>query len=67
MEEQMKDRLQSFEKMLGAVQENYRTTTEKMERLKAEGKVKSATYRQFMGNKLMYQNMLDMYKIYGIL
>lgn len=60
-------RLEAFEKMLGAVQENYKTTAEKMEVLKAEGKVKSATYRQLMGNKLMYQNMLNLYKLYGLM
>lgn len=60
-------RLEAFEKMLGAVQENYKTTADKMEVLKAEGKVKSATYRQLMGNKLMYQNMLNLYKLYGLM
>lgn len=60
-------RLEAFEKMLGAVQENYKTTADKMEILKAEGKVKSATYRQLMGNKLMYQNMLNLYKLYGLM
>ena len=38
-----------------------------MKQLKAEGKEKSATYRQLMGNKLQYQNMLSLYKIYGLL
>ena len=40
---------------------------EQMEKLKAEGKEKSATYRQLMGNKLQYQNMLSLYKIYGLI
>ena len=39
---------------------------DKMERLKAEGKTKSATYRQYMGRKMMYQNMLGMYRLYGL-
>ena len=34
---------------------------------KAEGKEKSATYRQLMGNKMQYQNMLSLYEIYGLL
>ena len=38
-----------------------------MKRLKEQGKEKSATYRQLMGNKLQYQNMLSMYRIYGLL
>lgn len=63
----MKDRLENFEKMLVAVQENYQDTANKMEHLKLEGKAKSATYRQLMGNKIMYQNMLSMYRLYGLL
>ena len=60
-------RQDAFEEMLKAVQKNYEDVTGKMERLKADGKVKSATYRQLMGNKMMYQNMISMYKIYGLL
>ncbi|QDW74672.1 hypothetical protein FND36_11900 [Lachnospiraceae bacterium KGMB03038] len=53
------ERLEAFEKMLKAVQENYENTDVKMKKLKAEGKEKSATYRQLMGNKLQYQNMIS--------
>ena len=60
-------RLESFEKMLQAVQREYADIEEKMERLKEEGKTKSATYRQYMGRKMMYQNMLGMYKLYGLI
>ena len=45
-------RLEAFEKMLKAVQENYENADQKMKKLKAEGKEKSATYRQLMGNKM---------------
>lgn len=61
------ERLEAFEKMLQAVKENYKTADSKMKQLKAEGKEKTATYRQFMGNKLQYQNMLSLYEIYGLL
>lgn len=60
-------RLQAFEDMLNAVLQNYKDADEKMKQLKAEGKEKSATYRQLMGHKLQYQNMLSMYQIYGLL
>ena len=60
-------RLENFEKMLQAVQREYADIEEKMERLKAEGKKKSATYRQYMGRKMMYQNMLGMYRLYGVI
>ena len=43
-------RLLAFEKMLKAVQENYENADAKMKKLKAEGREKSATYRQLMGN-----------------
>lgn len=60
-------RLEAFERMLKAVQENYHTADEKMRQLKEEGKEKTATYRQLMGNKMQYQSMLSLYEIYGLL
>ncbi|MDY2699426.1 MAG: hypothetical protein ACI4E5_05985 [Suilimivivens sp.] len=61
------NRIENFEKMLSDVQRNYEDTVLKMEKLKAEGKTKSATYRQLMGNKMTYQSMLSMYRIYGLI
>lgn len=61
------ERLEAFEKMLSAVQADYANTVEKMTRLKAEGREKSATYRQLMGNKLQLLNMLTLYRTYGLL
>lgn len=60
-------RLLAFETMLEAVQKSYEDVNQKMGRLKKEGKEKTATYRQLMGNKLQYQNMLSLYQIYGLL
>ena len=37
-----------------------------MEKMKAEGKVKTVTYQQLMSRKMMYQNMLSLYQIYGL-
>ena len=45
-------RLKAFEAMLKFVQDNYEDTVIKMEKLKSEGKTKTATYGQLMGNKL---------------
>ena len=59
-------RLEAFEKMLSAIEENYAGIVSKMETLKAQGREKSATYRQLMGNKLMYKEMLFLYELYGI-
>ena len=63
----MSEREENFEKMLAFVQEKYADTTAKMEVLKAADKTKSATFRQLMGDKLMYQNMLTLYKLYGLM
>ena len=59
-------RLAAFERMLAAIEENYAGIISKMEALKAQGREKSATYRQLMGNKLMYHEMLFLYEWYGI-
>lgn len=57
------ERLAAFETMLVAVETEYTDIIMRMERLKQEGKVKSVTYGQLMGRKLMYTNMLELYKI----
>jgi len=61
------DRLAAFEKMLAAVRINYDQADSKMKQLKAEGKEKSATYRQLAGSKMQYKNMLSMYCLYGLI
>ena len=38
-----------------------------MEQLKAAGKEKTATYRQYFGNRLFYKLMLEKYRKYGLL
>ena len=60
------ERLEAFEKMLADIGKNYADMQQKMDALKAQGKEKSATYRQLMGNKLMYKQMLFMYELYGL-
>lgn len=56
-----------FEEMLQAIQKEYKDTVSKMEQLRAAGKIKTATYKQLMGTKIMLQNMLSRYEIYGLL
>lgn len=63
----MSDREEKFEKMLQAIQKEYDDTVNKMEKLKAEGKIKTVSYKQLMGTKIMLQNMLSRYEIYGLL
>lgn len=60
-------RLEAFEKMLEDVRKRYDFASERMAGLKSEGKEKTASFRQLMGDKLMYRNILSMYKIYGLI
>ena len=60
-------RLKAFEDMLAAIFRQYDDTTEKMAKLKAEGKEKTVTYRQLFANKLQLQAMLSYYRTYGLL
>lgn len=60
-------RLKAFEDMLAAILKQYDNTTEKMVKLKAEGKEKTVTYRQLFANKLQLQAMLSYYRTYELL
>ena len=56
-----------FEKMLNDLKAQASYEADEMERLKAEGREKSATYRQFFGNRLFYKQLLNTYKKYGLM
>lgn len=60
-------RLAAFERMLADVQRNYGELTARLEQLKGEGKTKSATFRQYLGNKMTCQYILSLYREYGLL
>ena len=61
------ERLTAFEAMLADVQEQYRQIEEQMRALKAQGRERSATYRQMMGNRLQLAQVLAMYRAYGLM
>ncbi len=61
------DRLEAFEKMLAQIVSQAEYETAQMEKLKAAGKEKSATYRQYFANRLVYRQMLDTYRKYGLI
>lgn len=63
----MSEREEKFEKMLQAVQKEYEITVSKLAKLKEEDKTKTATYKQLLGQKITLQNILSMYKIYGLI
>lgn len=60
-------RLEAFENMLKTILSQYDSTTEKLAKLKAEGKEKTVTYRQLFTNKLQLQAILSYYQAYGLL
>lgn len=62
----MSEREEKFEAMLRTIQERYDEICTKMDALKTQGKTKTATYRELLGNKLLYQEMLTMYRLYGL-
>lgn len=61
------ERLEVFELMLSDIQKQSEYEKEQMERLKSEGKEKSATYRQFFGNRMLYKMIMEKYKEYGLI
>ena len=63
----MTQREENFEKMLDFVQQKYADAAAEMDKLRAADKTKTATFRQLMGDKLLYQNMLTLYKLYGLI
>ena len=61
------DRLAAFEQMLSDIQKQSEEERAQMEALKAAGKEKSATYRQYFGNRVLYRTILDLYRKYGLI
>ena len=49
------ERAEAFEKMLSDIVSQYEYEKAKMDELKARGKEKTATYKQYMGNRLVYE------------
>lgn len=61
------DRLEAFEKMLADIEQQAAYESAQMERLRAAGREKTATFRQYMGNRLLYKTLLDKYREYGLI
>lgn len=58
--------LAAYRSMHAAVQAEYDRTAEKMAALKAQGREKTATYRQLFARKLTLGEILSWYKTYGL-
>ena len=61
------ERLEAFEAMMKMVLEQSESEKLMLDELKMQGKEKSATYRQYMGNRLFYNRVIALYKEYGLL
>lgn len=61
------ERIEAFERMLSDVRKQAACEAEQMERLKAQGKEKTATYRQYLGNRAFYRMILEKYREYGLI
>ncbi|MBQ1438946.1 MAG: hypothetical protein IIZ10_04585, partial [Solobacterium sp.] len=61
------DRLEAFETMREEILKQAETEQNRMDQLRAQGKEKSATYRQYLGNRLFYNRVKDLYRKYGLL
>jgi hypothetical protein len=61
------DRLEAFETMLADVLRREREEGAELERLRSEGRTRTATYRQLVANRLTYRAVLSLYEEYGLL
>lgn len=61
------ERLKAFEDMLNEIKRQAEYETEQLNQLKAAGKEKTATYHQYLGNRMFYKMMLEKYKEYGLI
>ena len=50
-----------------SVLDSYNSAVEKMDKLKQDGKTNTVTYKQLMAEKLKNQNIISLYKIYGLI
>lgn len=60
-------REEQFEAMLSEILSEYKSVSNKMEALKAEGKEKSVTFKQLFARKLSLQDVLIIYKNHGLI
>ena len=61
------DRLLAFELMLSEIQTDLEFKQSEIEHLKLQGKEKSATFKQYLADKLLYKRMIALYEKHGLL
>ena len=60
------ERLAAYDRMYADLQRERDKVLADMDRLRAAGKQKGATYQQLLAQKLTLQNLLGRFEIYGI-
>ena len=66
MEGKAAGRLAAFENAFQRLTQRQRELAARMEELKAQGKQKTAQFREAFGEKLMVQNLLQLWETYGV-
>ncbi len=61
------ERLEAFERMLADMVRQAEYEETRLRELKEQGKEKTATYKQYFGNRMLYRFMLEKYREYGLL
>ena len=61
------EKLKAYEAMRENVIDRFNTASDKMVKLKAEGKEKSVTYKQLMAEKMTMQKIMSIYEIFDII
>ncbi len=61
-----KARLEAFERMLADVKCTYGELNARLDSLRRENKTKTATFRQYLGEKMTCQYILSLYQSYGL-
>lgn len=60
------EKLRAYEQMHESIQAQYDDACAQMEKLKAQGKEKTVTFRSLFAQKVLYKEMLATYKVYGL-
>jgi hypothetical protein len=60
------DRTEAFEKMLADVLEQERSEKEQLDALRAQGRDKTATFKQLMSNRLVLTRIIALFREYGL-
>ena len=63
----MSEREEKFERMLMNILRSNAATTERLQQLRTQELTRTVTYRELLTMKIIYQEMLAMYKQYGII